>query len=142
MRCILAICLVLASCGGDDGFTPTLDDPWHRPGPDHQAECTDQCVPVLEGTAEHIDFTIYGNPADDSPRAQWGKCFVQVMACWEPGVNLAACSVAADRCPAPCVDEFKRLGGEQGENPAFDAFNRVYMDDDAPCRYPAEEVSP
>ncbi len=141
MRCILAICLVLAACG-DDGFTPTLDNPWHPPGPDHQAECTDQCKSVLGGTVEHIDFEIIANPADDSPRAQWGKCFVQVMACWEPGENLGACTIAADRCPQPCRDEFVAQGGDGGENPAYDAFNRVFMDADAPCRQPDEEVAP
>jgi hypothetical protein len=138
MRCILAICFALAACGGDDGFTPTLDQPWHPPGPDHQAECTDQCIPILSGTSHHGDFTIYTNPADDSPRAQWGRCFVQVMACWDPGVDLATCTAAADRCPAPCRDEYLHQGGDSAdEQQSYDAFVHVFMDDDAPCREPA-----
>jgi hypothetical protein len=127
-RCTWILLAALAACGGGDDFTPTLDQPWHPPGPDHQAECTDQCVPVLTSDSHHGDFTIWTNPADDSPRAQWGKCFVQVMACWDPGADLAGCTAAADRCPQPCRDEMVRLGDDE------DAFERVFLDDDAPCR--------
>jgi hypothetical protein len=142
---LLALVLLAAACGGDDdgGFTPTLDNPWHPPGPGHQPECVDQCFPVLTTESHHGDFELIANPADDSGRAQWGRCFAEVMSCWTPDVELAPCATAATYCPQPCRDEFVRLGGDGEIADQIDAFRAVFLADDAPCRAPAdEEVQP
>jgi hypothetical protein len=137
---VLPLVFLLAACGGDD-FTPTLDHPWHPPAADSQTECTDQCVPVMTTHSQHTgDFVLYGNPADDSERAQWGRCFAEVMACWTPETDLAPCALAADLCPQPCRDEFVRRGGDGDLAAQVAAFEQVFLDDDAPCRAP--EVSP
>lgn len=138
----LGLLPAVSACGGDgDGFTPTLDDPWRPPGPGHQAECTDQCVPIMTTHSQHGgDFKLYANPADDSGRAQWGRCFAEVMACWTPQADLAGCTTAATTCPQPCRDELVRLtaGGDAAAQIA--AFEGVFLDDDAPCRAPAAEA--
>ncbi len=147
MRVRLApiLLVLLVACGGDDdGFTPTLAEPWHPPGPGHQAECTDQCIPILTAESQHGgEFVLYANPADDSARAQWGRCFAAVMACWTPDAELAPCTAAATACPQPCRDEFVRRGGDGALAQQIAAFEQVFLDDDAPCRAAAAEaVSP
>lgn len=137
MRYFVAAVVAGAFGCGDDGFTPTLAEPW-RPGKAvASSDCTEGCVEVAEINGGHAgDLVILADPRRDDPRRQWQQCFLSFYACWQEGGTLPAC-VATSTCPAPCRDELaRRIDGAVGLEAEIAAYRAVFVDASAPCRDP------
>ena len=125
----------------------TLDDPWLPGNGAFDERSCEDCEPFAELHDPHLrDLDLRLAPDLDDPLAQWGECIGSVFACWEDDDEPLPTCVAASSCPEPCKAEFRREveGAADVEEEVY-AFNRVFVDDDAPCRQPEPadpEVAP
>jgi len=125
----------------------SLDDPW-LPGNGEFDESCENCEDFVEIDDPHAgDLVIKVVDGLDDPLAQWGECISSFFACWEEEKPVPDC-VAHSQCPEPCKAEFRReVSGAEDEEQEIYAFNRVFVDDEAPCRAPEvhngdDEVAP
>lgn len=124
----------------------TLDDPW-LPGSGPSDESCEGCEPFAEIHDPHIrELDLQLDPGLDDPLAQWGECIGTFFACWDDDGRPVPTCVADSSCPEPCKAQFRREVVEAtDEEQEIYAFNRVFVDDDAPCRQPESgdvEVAP
>ncbi len=144
---IVGVVVSATGCGDDAAASSgrTLDDPW-LPGNSQFDESCDSCEEFADIRFPHAGDVVIKSAAQlDDPLAQWGECVSSFFVCWEQDNPVPGC-VASSQCPAPCKAEFRReVVGAADEEEEIYAFNRVFVDDDAPCRPPAvepQEVSP
>lgn len=143
---VLAAVISLGSgCGGcGSDFTPTLEEPWEPQSGQLDETCeTEACIKLASLSTSHTGTVeIFVNTTDNGPHAQWQTCFWDFAGCWEETDEYTSCIEQAE-CPAPCKDEYKRLLGEgtSTEEQAA-AFEAVFINDEAPCGSPKEEVAP
>lgn len=124
------------------------DDPWAPTSVPYDPTCARDCLEVGEYSAGHHvvgGLVLRYNPAVDDPIAQWGDCLESMLVCLEGGSEARACMDEA-ACPTAC----KRLveghaGGATDKSDIVAAFERVFIDEGAPCRPvapPDGEVTP
>ncbi len=125
---------------------PTLADPWQPGNSELDPECTG-CEDFADVRFAHLgDVELKVAASLDDPLAQWGECIASFFACWEvEGRPVPEC-VTQSVCPAPCVAEFRRevVGAVDPQHEIY-AFNRVFVDETAPCGPPevmSSEVAP
>ncbi|MEM7153562.1 MAG: hypothetical protein AAF799_12020 [Myxococcota bacterium] len=136
-------------CRDDEAASPDLplDAPWTPGNGEFDDSCEQGCEEFLELTTPHsgeLDLRL-ATELDD-PLAQWGECIGTFFACWGDEQRPVPECVQAATCPAACKAEFTRqVVDAEDEEQEIHAFNRVFVDDDAPCRAPdddAPEASP
>ncbi len=148
MVLVAVLAATSAGCRDEASASPrTLDNPWLPGNSEFDEDCED-CEDFVEFNDPHSgDLVIKAAEGLDDPLAQWGECISSFFACWEQESPVPEC-VASSDCPEPCKAEFVReVSGAADEEQEIYAFNRVFVDDQAPCRAPevendSEEVAP
>lgn len=111
---------------------PTLAEPWAPTTRPFDPTC-EACVEVAihPGSTHGGAVRFVYDPAVDDSVVQWTRCVLTFGACAASDTSLATCVEVAE-CPDVCKAEWARRGAVDDVE-ALDAFEAVFVADDAPC---------
>jgi hypothetical protein len=126
---IAGLSSLMAACqpSAPDDPSPTAEPPPCRDDP--------ECEPVGAYTSDDPDgFAVYLSAERNAAIVEWAQCLDDARACFEQGGDIPAC-MESSRCEARCLEDFRqRVDGSVSLTGQLDAFESVFVNDDAMCR--------
>lgn len=119
-------------------LTGKPDSPWKAATVSYDPRCGQDCEKLGSTSLTHLgDISLYVQPKVDDAIAQWGDCLDSVTQCVEnkdmTAGHIISC-VDKSICPKACKVAFSTESGDAKQvNEALDAFERVFINDDALC---------